>query len=371
MKKILLIAKYGHDLRYFGRIRDYAKETGVASVSILINLPIFFRAFFKCFVTTFDKDLIKNISDFSIKRKIIKYGSKKAWWYKWSQVFLAKLYLLKYEYFFLKNKYDFIGVWGGNDVYQMVVKVLADKFDYRVLVFENGCLPNSGTCDFGGVNFQNSVPREKSFYDNVPELSVYQEDLVARKPKLDTKYQQIELPKKYVFIPFQVALDSQILLFSPWISDMYEFYHVIESALDLIEDKEIIFVIKCHPSCSVSYNELFDKNPRIIFANGNSTQELIIKSEMVITINSSVGIEAIMFDKKVLTIGLAFYSIYGLAHHANSVSEIANEINNIESWEIDKKFIGRFVYYLRNNYLLPHPNSEKHCEALFKKLLLT
>lgn len=63
-------------------------------------------------------------------------------------------------------------------------------------------------------------------------------------------------------------------------------------------------VLKEHPSSRVKYPDLARRvSDRVIFANGNSTQELIEKADCVVTINSTVGLESILLAKPVLVLG--------------------------------------------------------------------
>src|SRR5574343_636730 len=168
MTKILLVGKYGHDLSYFSKIRKYAKENLIYTVDVCISLPIFLLEIFKLLFTKFNRDEIDYISDFEIKRKIAKYGPKLKLWYIFSRNLLAKLYLIKYSNLLKTSKYNIICMWGGNKICQRAIKIAAQNLGVQVVIFENGCLPNSITCDFDGVNYENSVPRNKEFYDNIP-----------------------------------------------------------------------------------------------------------------------------------------------------------------------------------------------------------
>ena len=63
-----------------------------------------------------------------------------------------------------------------------------------------------------------------------------------------------------------MKFDSQVLLSSPRIKNMYEFYRWIEYALTQSSDSSLKFVIKEHPSDLHKYSDLYYKNPRIAFS---------------------------------------------------------------------------------------------------------
>jgi capsular polysaccharide export protein len=73
---------------------------------------------------------------------------------------------------------------------------------------------------------------------------------------------------------------------------------------------------------------------------------LIEKAGAIITINSSVGIESLLFYKKVITLGSAFYNIEGIVEHAENKNELENILKNLENYKLDKKLIENFLRYL-------------------------
>src|SRR5690606_27259707 len=137
-----------------------------------------------------------------------------------------------------------------------------------------------------------------------------------------------DLPKCYLFAPFQVDDDTQIILHSPWIPDMRAYFSVLcrlRARLVALggEWADTAIVIKEHPTCPWGWDRLHAEGERqgVLFANGNSTQELIEKSAAVLTINSSVGIEAMLFDKPLIVLGNAFYALPELAQTARNEDE--------------------------------------------------
>lgn len=374
MIKVLFIAKYGHDLTYFSTLKKYieSKKHLNLNVDLVFNIPFFFIEIFSCFkLFSLSQKHVEEALIPVIKRKIIKYGMRTAKFYSIWLSIIARLYYLKYRRILKQGKYNIICLWGGHTLGQSMAAVAAKDLGIRAFYFENGLLPNTTVMDYKGTNFNNSVPRSYEFYTNIP-LAPLATSLVPRltEKKLTEK---VALPDKYIFCPFQVALDNQILLHSPWIHSMYQFYEILESVLALILEKNIVFVIKEHPSCSVDYARLQNlNNPRIIFANSNSTETLIMKSEMILTINSTVGIEGLLLEKKVVTLGNAFYSGFGFAKTATSAAELAAIINERNDWEIDKAGIKRFLSYLKTIYLIPggwRSPSEEHMEKVAQKLL--
>lgn len=372
MIKILFIAKYGHDLHYFSTIKKYIEaRTDKIKADIVFNLPFFFLEFFTFTrLGALSKQELESVIIAEIKRKYVKYGIKKAKFYSIFLALAARLYYIKYNRILTKGGYNTICIWGGYAIAQKIAILIARKLGIRVFHFENGLLPNTTVMDYKGTNFFNSVPRSRSFYDNI-QNTFKQTSLVVRGSVKPAK-ESIILPKKYIFCPFQVALDTQVLMNSPWVFDMVQFYHIIERMVKNTEE-DLIFVIKEHPSCGKEYANLHNlNNPRIVFANSNNTEDLIKNSEMIITINSTVGIEAMIFEKKVITLGNAFYSGYGFAKHANNEEELLNAIKTRNDWKLDTEGTLKFLSYLQSQYLIEGswraPNQE-HLKGVLEKFL--
>ena len=103
---------------------------------------------------------------------------------------------------------------------------------------------------------------------------------------------------------------------------MEELFNILS---EIAENLKIHIIFKEHPSSKKDYpnlHKIASHLEYVDFANGYPTQELIEKSEAVITINSSVGVESLLFNKKVITLGNAFYNIEGIVKNAKDKEEL-------------------------------------------------
>lgn len=112
--------------------------------------------------------------------------------------------------------------------------------------------------------------------------------------------------KKIAFLPLQLVGDTQLLLNSDYTNiDAILFFK------NLSDKKGLKLYVKFHPS--ESNQELVDDVQRMsktldfIITNDN-TFSLINKAECVYVNNSTVALEALLFDKNVTVIGKSFYS---------------------------------------------------------------
>ena len=370
MKKVLFIAKYSHDLTYFKKIQNYFLETEKdIKTDVILNIPIFIFSLLSLFKKTpMTKLEQKEVLEYELARKKAKYSAFKFQLFTIILTFTAKLYYFKYNSVIKMDKYDAICLWGGFHIMQKVVSIIAKHNNIKVYYFENGLLPNTTVMDIKGTNFNNSVPRTEDFYQSI-NIKFTQIPFVERK-NLQNSNTQKELPKNYIFCPFQDWLDTQILIHSPLVKNMEEFYAIIQELAQKLPN-DVYFVIKKHPNCKKSYSHLEEKNnPQIIFANENKTAELIQNAKAILTINSTVGMEGLMFHKKVITLGNAFFDGIGIAKHTTDADELLDIIANLDKWEINLDLLDKFLSYLQNYYLLPQGYQvagKEHFEAIYKK----
>lgn len=300
----------------------------------------------------------------SIRRKILmnSYFLKKK----------AYLEIYNFQKYFKDNQIDMVCVWNGNRPTLAAAIFVARKMGIKTLFFENGLLPKTTTVDSKGVNFKNSlVGLDRNFFSSIDiEKEKFEKlrktSLVAREKRksksqgilqsiFNRNTQDVQLPEKFIFVPFQVHDDTQILLFSSHLTTMSQLLETVWQGVNKYNERRadnLLIVVKEHPSDfgRVNYDKLKKRFPKVIFVNDYSTEELIKKSQGIITINSSVGIEALFCHKQVITLGNAFYNIPGIVtwvpdHH--NLFEYIDVINT----PVDSELVNKFLFYLRCNYL--------------------
>ncbi|MDF2791821.1 MAG: hypothetical protein K0S80_4923, partial [Neobacillus sp.] len=172
------------------------------------------------------------------------------------------------------------------------------------------------------------------------------------------RYEKISLPEDYVFVPFQVSRDSQIFYNSSKISTMEAFLdYVYKATLKFNKNfgRNIKIIVKEHPEdmSRNNYKELkrkYKNRKEVIFIQKYNVHRLIEKSVAVITINSTVGIEALSKDKPVITLGEALYNIEGIVEKCNDPGSLDQSLYNALTTPLNSERIKKFIYYLRFNY---------------------
>lgn len=290
---------------------------------------------------------------------------------------IETLRLAKYLHLLRNERPDYVVLWNGKKLPNATVKLAADYLGIDIFYFENGLLPGTTTLDPKGVNYSNSLSRDPRFYLNLAptasQQQQYKTELIQREQHRNRKQQACAaLPEKYIFVPFQVPHDTQIVSHSPWIDSMEALYHQVIQCLDEIGDPSLKAVFKEHPTWPKHYTSLYEQSDKGLFANANNTQELIDNAVGVITINSTVGLEGLLLDKPVITVGEACYNIDGLVLNALSSAELKTSITSLlNGWSPHQALKDNFFLYLANEYCIPGIRSEytnEHLTAITERL---
>ncbi|MYL20126.1 hypothetical protein GLW04_09535 [Halobacillus litoralis] len=325
---------------------------------------------------------------------------------------MYKQYMHFIDQFIEEHHIDFICMFNGYHWIDQVSKYLAEKRNLQTIYFEQGYFrPYTLTCDPQGINNDASIPRSRHFYEAIqmdhrrmkhhlthPEnedlLNVKGENLtqvalvkvasmlgsvLKVNPNLYAhitwheaikyflfkqgfkfmKMDEQPLPEEFLFVPFQVSRDTQIF-YNSSIKSMEELVDLACAHVEEVNRKQnrnIHLVFKEHPEDMPRNNyktlkKRYKDNPKVMFLQKRSVPELIRKSLGVITINSTVGIEALTQHKPVITLGDAFYNIDGVVRHCTNLSQLDEEIEFILNHPVNHHLISQFLYYLRFNYQL-------------------
>ncbi len=285
-------------------------------------------------------------------------------WLEASWLFLRYLGFLKTE------SADYVGVWNGKKFRQAILVLAAKEANKKVIFFERGPLPGYSCLDPKGVNFYSSLPKNKEFY---LQYNCKEQDVLLISSS-SSRFLDELLPKNYIFVPFQVVEDSNVYLHSPWIQQMRDFYTEVEYLS--IKNPELSFVIKEHPACPENYDDLkqmaLQTNGRIQFVEGIDSTSLVLNALAVMTINSTVGMEAIMARKKLIVLGEAIYSFDGLVKLATNRKELLDTFKNLVAWEIDENLVNSYLCFIKNEYVITgdamYSLTAEHLQKMTEKL---
>lgn len=264
--------------------------------------------------------------------------------------------------FFSKKPVDIFLIWNGSTMQGYTASAIADLFDVKKLFFEIGNFPGKFFMDPKGVNAQSSLMEKDlcacgnydeqklcTFVKNhkqakeeihiVPQAKTLQRipwerlwdvyyNCFARYPivekqvnyltklikkytcKIKINYDTVEINQhNYILFPLQVSRDSQVIRNSD--KNLFE---SVDCAVETAEKNKLDLFIKPHPAETnkkiLEYIYRLRSCKSNIFLVGGNTYQLIKHSKKVITINSTVGIEGLMYYKHVEVLGRAFYKPY-------------------------------------------------------------
>ena len=235
--------------------------------------------------------------------------------------------------------------WNGLNGSRRVYLDAAKDAGAKTLSFELGPFPGRITVDPKGVNFANALPRDAAPYrhwlrqsDVDPEgwraLGARIKQRTPLAPPAQTKALP-PLTDPFVFAPLQVPGDSQLRLFGGNFRTVESFVQALANAADHLPEGWHLR-LKEHPSTPAFVADLLkETNAPIYLDNGTDTFAQVAASRGVITINSSVGLEAMFFDKPVVACGQCFWAIPGMAETAPDQATLNQTMARAGAWQFD------------------------------------
>lgn len=147
--------------------------------------------------------------------------------------------------------------------------------------------------------------------------------------------ENVQKLKSYVFLPLQVSGDTQIKLHSE-----FDNIDAIHYAHEYAAKNELQLVVKIHPAESdlLAFKKIIELKSVLGFHFCQLNTALIIKnSNVVITINSTVGLEALLAEKTLITLGRALYKDFDRNRTKKYVHKyLVDEIDYFDEKSISK-----------------------------------
>ena len=162
-------------------------------------------------------------------------------------------------------------------------------------------------------------------------------------------YDDIPEGRPFVYFPLHVTDDYKIKKVIPHCYDQASILEQIAEALPPGHD----LVLKEHPM-SIGRNSLRlirrlrERRNVFLVDPHTNTHELIRRAEAVAVISSTVGLEALLYDQPVLTLGGPFYSGYGITLDLDSFAEIRDGVPALLRFRPDPERIREFLFAAMN-----------------------
>ena len=168
--------------------------------------------------------------------------------------------------------------------------------------------------------------------------------------------------KDEVLVLLQIEGDTQLLRFNPWFDGMKGMlHHLIDSIPQRI-------VVRQHPnrSCSAPLKKVVDSYGKCSWDDSKSFQDALSKYDLIVTINSSAGVEALAKGKVVFCLGQAVYRVVGavvcLEHDVAKTKHVFTHLDEIPVWKEGQQAVVKEIV----NRQWTDKNFEDRLEALLK-----
>lgn len=296
-----------------------------------------------------------------------------------------------------------IVIWGGSLPVHRIIALTAGRQGREVLCLENGYFPATLQVGFGGANIDNPWLRrlgDDEFWDALgrklrpvapggpadrcgpwlkaaqfvlalgykraayqrthPEVYISNTLLQGVASQLRPLWDRWVhggpggapvLPDPYYFLPLQVHDDSQILLHSPWVRTMEQMVEVVHSAVGKAAPAARL-VVKEHPvdAGRRAYARLRRRYPDVVWLRRGSVPDLVRRCRAVVTVNSTVGIEALKLGKPVITLGEAFYGLPGIVHSVRDEADLVRVLK-AQDLTVEAERVDRYLDRLAKRFL--------------------
>jgi capsular polysaccharide export protein len=156
----------------------------------------------------------------------------------------------------------------------------------------------------------------------------------------------------FLFCPLQVPNDSQVTLFAGWCRGMDGFLASLERAVERLPDGWHLR-IKEHPSTKISLRAFIDpmlETGRVVLDNETDSFVQLKASQGVVTLNSSMGLQAFFHDKPVLALGRAFWALPGVAKQVKDQVGLDAAFADPDALTFDPAMRARFMNWLDQVY---------------------
>lgn len=261
---------------------------------------------------------------------------------------------------------DLVVTWNGWSFVQALPVLLARRAGRAVLFLERGLVPGTLFVDPQGVNAGASV-RRRGRADAAPGMDAEtRASLEAFCRKLGSEGQSIVAhgasvaaadlrarlglapADRLVLLPLQVETDSNILAHSPHYKSMSVLMADVERAA--AQHANVVLLVRPHPEVGVFAVPAC--GPRVRIVGDVSLHSLLRLVDAVVTINSTVGLEALTQGIPVLTLGEAIYSHGGWTSDVDEPGMLREALGAALSGPrrvVDARFLGFLHRVLRGS----------------------
>ena len=281
---------------------------------------------------------------------------------KWLKRLLIRVQYNGARRYFMANPGHIAVAWNGLAGSRMAFLAAARDAGAGTLQAELAPFPGRITLDSMGVNADSSVPQDPAFYKRWATDPSRTGDawrgmganLTARSSRrIDVAQGGDPLPATpFVFCPLQVPDDTQVTLFAGWCGGMAGFVSALHDAARHLPQGWHLR-LKEHPSAKQSLRVLLEpllQTGRIVLDNTTDSFAQLSAARGIVTLNSSMGLQAFFHDKPVITLGRAFWAMQGLVTPASSQTQLNDAFAAPDTLTFDPTMRAMFMNWLDRVY---------------------
>jgi len=156
------------------------------------------------------------------------------------------------------------------------------------------------------------------------------------------------LPERFVLFPLQVCQDSQLTVHSAVYGARLD-----EAIADLVAAlaevaPETSLVVKLHPADRhrTDYDPVIRRFPEVVWLDGGDLRRILPAASAVVTVNSTVGVEALLFDRPVVVLGNAAYGFDGLVQRVTARAQLPAALAQALAAPPDSETIFSYLLFL-------------------------
>jgi len=277
----------------------------------------------------------------------------------------AKRLLLRLQYngsraLFESDRGAVAVAWNGLNGTRRVFMDGARDAGARTLFFELCPFPDRITVDPCGVNFLNGLPRSAAPYvswskarGGTGDWRAMGQTIRARAPAAPRAEAAANRPlsEPFVFVPLQVPGDSQLRLFGGAFRTVEAVIEAVAMAARSLPPGWHVR-LKEHPSSPIRFGDLVGrlKHPALVLDNTTDTFDQVGAARLIVTVNSSVGLEAMFHEKPVVALGQCFWAIPGVAAQCTTPEALADALADPDAISFDSAIRAAFLGWLAAEY---------------------
>ena len=261
-------------------------------------------------------------------------------------------------------------VWNGLTGTRLAFASAARDAGRACIFVERAPLPGRITVDPQGVNAASSLPRDAAFYrdwadatprPDAPGWRALGAALTARPSRraeiAQGKADHGLTDRPFLFCPLQVPDDTQVTRFAGWCGGMVGFLRALSDAVAHLPDGWHLR-LKEHPSSKRSMATALAEmqarhGDRVVVDNRTDTFDQVAAARGVVTLNSSVGLQAFFHDKPVIVMGEALFRIPGVICPADGPEQLVDLFAQPGALIYDTDLRDAFMRYLDEVYYPP------------------